>query len=112
MASPSVNEVKVMPAKKNHPGTYKILVGNWVAQGGIQSTKKRDLEISRSGGGRLNQGLEFFTFTLTACLQWDSMYRAWFYYNAKTDYSTWEKPKELVHVSLNPPKGISYFGLK
>ena len=38
--------------------------------------------------------------------QWDSLYRAWFYYNAKTDHSTWDKPKELVHLSLNPPKGI------
>lgn len=69
VASPSVTEVKVTPGKKNHPGTYKILVGNWVAQ-------------------------------------WDSLYRAWFYYNAKTDHSTWDKPKELVHLSLNPPKGM------
>ena len=69
VASPSVNEVKVLTGKKNHPGTYKILVGNWVAQ-------------------------------------WDSLYRAWFYYNTKTDTSTWDKPKELVHVSLNPPKGL------
>ena len=34
VASPSVNEVKVMRGKeeKNNPGTYKIMVGNWVAQ--------------------------------------------------------------------------------
>jgi len=69
LASPSVTEVKVLADKKNHPGTYKILAGNWVAQ-------------------------------------WDSLYRAWFYYNTKTDFSTWDKPKELVHVKLNPPKGM------
>merc|ERR1719414_2871222 len=68
IASPSVNEVKIVEAD-NNPGTYKIMVGNWVAQ-------------------------------------WDSLYKSWFYYNAKTDYSTWDKPKELMHVSLNPPKGI------
>ena len=62
-----MNEVKIVEAD-NNPGTYKIMVGNWVAQ-------------------------------------WDSLYKSWFYYNAKTDYSTWDKPKELMHVSLNPPKG-------
>ena len=67
MASPSVNEVKIVEGD-NNPGTFKIMVGNWVAQ-------------------------------------WDSLYKSWFYYNAKTDYSTWDKPKELMHVSLNPPKG-------
>ena len=36
LASPSVTEVKVLADKKNHPGTYKILAGNWVAQAGSQ----------------------------------------------------------------------------
>ena len=68
--SPSVERVKVLTAD-NNPGTFKIMVGDWVAQ-------------------------------------WDSLYSSWFYYNSKTDFSTWDKPMELQHVSLNPPKGLNY----
>ena len=71
IASPSVKAVKVLTADEsgNNPGTFKIMVGDWVAQ-------------------------------------WDSLYSSWFYYNSKTDFSTWDKPMELQHVSLNPPKGF------
>ena len=69
IASPSVETVKVLTAD-NNPGTFKIMVGDWVAQ-------------------------------------WDSLYSSWFYYNSKTDFSTWDKPMELQHVSLNPPKGFN-----
>jgi len=69
IASPSVKEVKILDSDSNNPGTFKIMVGEWVAQ-------------------------------------WDSLYSSWFYYNANTDQSTWDKPKELMHISLNPPKGI------
>ena len=75
---------KVGPSRE----ILKILVGNWVAQ-------------------------------------WDQTYKTWFYYNINTglssvlgfkkissryylffvDISTWEKPRELQHVQLNPPSG-------
>jgi len=32
--------------------------------------------------------------------QWDTQYRAWFYYNIKTATSTWTKPAELSHVAF------------
>jgi len=35
--------------------------------------------------------------------QWDPLYKAWFYFNPKTDYSTWEKPQELQHLTLDSP---------
>jgi len=39
--------------------------------------------------------------------QWDASYNAWFFYNIKTEESTWVKPKELHHVVFNspPPSG-------
>ena len=35
--------------------------------------------------------------------QWDTKYRAWFYYNVNTEESTWFKPKELSHVIFKNP---------
>jgi len=35
--------------------------------------------------------------------QWDASYNAWFFYNIKTEESTWVKPKELHHVVFNSP---------
>jgi len=35
--------------------------------------------------------------------QWDPSYNAWFFYNIKTEESTWVKPKELHHVVFNSP---------
>jgi len=35
--------------------------------------------------------------------QWDATYSAWFFYNIKTEESTWVKPKELHHVVFNSP---------
>jgi len=35
--------------------------------------------------------------------QWDTKYKAWFYYNINTEKSTWVKPKELRHVSFKDP---------
>merc|ERR1719361_3372327 len=32
--------------------------------------------------------------------QWDTQYKAWFYYNIKTATSTWIKPPELAHVAF------------
>jgi len=38
--------------------------------------------------------------------QYDTTYSAWFFYNIKTEESTWIKPKELHHVVFNsPPTG-------
>lgn len=35
--------------------------------------------------------------------QWDTKYRAWFYYNINTEKSTWVKPIELNHVTFKNP---------
>jgi len=35
--------------------------------------------------------------------QWDPLYNAWFYYHPATDYSTWDKPGELAHMTLDTP---------
>lgn len=40
--------------------------------------------------------------------QWDTLYNDWFYYNIKTDSSTWLKPAELEHVVFKPPTTEDY----
>jgi len=35
--------------------------------------------------------------------QWDITYKAWFFYNIKTEESTWVKPGALAHVAFNTP---------
>jgi len=35
--------------------------------------------------------------------QWDTKYKAWFYYNINTEKSTWVKPEELNHIAFKDP---------
>ena len=44
--------------------------------------------------------------------QWDTKYKAWFYYNINTEQSTWVKPTDLAHVVFKHPDsndGITSF---
>ena len=36
--------------------------------------------------------------------EWDFTYGAWFYYNTKTEKSTWEQPPEMNHIKFKDPK--------
>ena len=63
LASPSVTEVKVLADKKNHPGTYKILAGNWVAQAGSQRVT---VEIWSRHQTPDTKHQTFLSFSLTA----------------------------------------------